>query len=541
METGSKTIYFNPAQMRSYLVRPKHEVSIIGRGGGKTTNILAPRLKYWTETMPRSSSGLLGASYMQLFTRILPGVIKGFNTMGWRENKDYWVGKYAPAQTGVPKPHKAPLKSDYIIHLKNGSLICLLSQDRPGMSNGVDLHALAVDEARYIDKKRMDEEVIPAIRGEGHLFGSLPCYQGTIFTSDMPRHASGMWLIEKKTSNESDVKLIEMGQRKIEAQYAKMSSYTRHYQVLVQSQINTRDNMLNALRARTTMVQFASSLQNINVLGKQWLLHMMDMLDDEEFQSSILTLKRIRGKRTFYPDLDWDKNGYHPRETQFVRDIGFDLTKLTERDCRMDEETEWNVNRLHIGIDSGGSFNCIVVGIEYMKSIHIINNFYLHHPGKIKDVVLLFKEYYQQYPSKRVVFHFDHTQIGKNAHSEYTVADIVTATLKSKEFGSWLVIENYLRQTPTYQYRYDMFSSLIKGTNSRYVSLRFNKLNAEQWYESCVAADVKQVGNKLEKDKSSERPDGSGNYKVSQERATHLSEAGDALVCGMIMFEDSLV
>lgn len=528
--------------MRSLLVKPRHEVSIVGRGGGKSTNIQAPRIKSWCTDMPRSSIGLLGASYMQLFTRIVPGIIKGFNSLGWLEGRDFWVGGYAPKATGIQRPFKTPIKSDYVIHTKSGALICLLSQDRPGMSNGVDLHALSVDEARYINKPRMDEEVIPAIRGEAHLFGKLWCYQGRLFTSDMPYHASGMWLLDMQGSPSKQVELIEMGERRIQSRLRKLSGYTPQFQKKVLTEVSALENKLNALRSRTTMIQTASSLQNINVLGKEWLKHMLDSLDPEEFQRSILTLKRIRGTQCFYSDLDWDKHGYLPLETQMVRDYGYQFDKLQERDCRFDEENEYeDATFLHIGIDSGGTFNCIVVGLEHAQHIHIINNFYLSHPGKIKDVVMIFKEYYHNRKSKRVVFHYDHTQIGTRPESDYTVAEIVVNTLRSNEFGSWYVEENYMRQTPSYQWRFDMFQSLLNGKHERYRGLKFNKINCEHWYESCVAADVKQIGNKLEKDKSSEKRDGSGRFKVPQEKATHLSEAGDALVSGMIKHENDLV
>ena len=542
METGFKRyVYYNRAQMKSLLVRPRNQVSIIGRGGGKTTNIQAPRIKAWSESMPRCSIGLLGASYMQLFTRILPGIIKGFNEHGWKENRDYWVGGYAPKLSGVKRPFKQPIKSEYLIHIKNGGVICLLSQDRPGMSNGVDLHALAVDEAKYIDKRRMDDEVIPAIRGEAHVFGKQWCYQGRLYTSDMPSHASGYWLLDIKGSPEKDIDLIEMGERKIQHKLSSISEYTPAYQKKVITECNNLSSMLNAMRSRTTMVQFASSLQNLEILGQSWIKHMLENLGPEDFQRSILTIKRLRGKQSFYDALDWDKHGYTPSETQHVRDLGYNFDKLNERDCRFDMENEFDEPFLHLGIDSGGSFNCAVVAMQIGRKIYIINEFWLHHPGKIKDVILKLKMYYAPRVSKRIVFHYDQTQIGQRAESEYTAAEIVVNTLRSAEYGTWFVDEHYMRQSSTHQWRFDMYNELLKGHHQHFDSLSFNKLNCEAWYESCVAADVKQVGKKLEKDKSSEKRDAQGNFKVSQEKATHLSEAGDAVVVGILTYNKELV
>jgi len=543
METGNNTriIYYNPAQMRSMNVKPRHERNIVGRGGGKTTNIQSPRLKAWLEAMPRGVVGLIGASYMQLFTRILPGIVKGFRDLGWIDGRDYWVGGYAPKLTGIPRPYKTPLKSDYVIHTKKGSAITLFSQDKPGMSNGVDLCALSGDEAKFLSKDRLDEEVIPAIRGEAHVFGGLWCYQGTLFTSDMPSNPSGLWLLEEKGTSDDIILKIEAAQHHINILYRKYHTYSESYQAKVRMKIAGIENMLNAIRARTTMVQYSSSLQNLNVLGLEWLMHMIKTLDPDEFSRSILTLKRIRGKTSFYAALDEMKHGYLPRETHHVLQLGYDFEKLSNRSFMHDEESEWDIPTFHIGVDSGGSFNCLVVAVVIGRTIYVINNIWLPHPGKIVHVVQMFKEYYQSVKNKRVVFHYDQTAIGTRAETEYTVADIVTNTLRSHHHGQWFVEDHYMRQTPSYQLRMDEFDALFKGTHETFDGIRFNRLNCEQWYESCIAADVKQIGNKTEKDKSSEKKSSTGKFKVSQEKATHLSEAGDMVIHGIITYNQSVV
>ena len=118
MEAGNNTellTYLNPSQWLSYAVKAKKEIHILGRGTGKTQGIQAPNLKAKLELMPRATCALLGASYMQLFTRILPGVIEGFRSLGWIEGRDYWVGQFAPKSFKIDRPFKAPIKTDYII------------------------------------------------------------------------------------------------------------------------------------------------------------------------------------------------------------------------------------------------------------------------------------------------------------------------------------------------------------------------------------------------------------------------------------------
>lgn len=529
--------YFNPAQMRSYTTQARIEYSIVGRGSGKTTGIQAPRLKNWAEKMPRGMIGLVGASYMQLLTRVLPGIIKGWRELGWIEGRDFWIGEYAPKYTGVDKPFKSPLKTDYLVHTKHGSGISLFSQDKAGMSNGVDLVAFSCDEAKYINKARLDEEIKPALRGEEHLFGHLSCYHGELYTSDMPSHSSGMWLLDKKPTDASVLKLIEKTQRRIWEIDAAMLQYEESYRIKLLYQRNNLEKLLEGLRAKCVMVNMASSLQNLHVLGVKWLEHMLDTLPDYELQSSILGLKVLRGVTSFYNELDLMKHGYQPTPSKYILSLGFNWQAIEERDFRSDEEYDWDVNTLDISIDSGGTFNCLVVGANYGRRINLINSFYRHHPGKIKDVVTDFKKYFQHKPVKKIRFHFDQTAIATRAETEYCVRDIVVNALEDNEYGKWYVEQCYMRQTPSYKWRFETIASLCKGEHSSGLTIAFNALNCEAVYESCIAANVLQIGSKLEKDKSSEKRDGQGKFKVSQEKATHLSEAFDLLIAGVLRMD----
>jgi hypothetical protein len=528
--------YLNPAQMRSYEVQPRIEYSIVGRGSGKTTGIQAPRLKMWAEKMPRGMIGLVGASYMQLLTRVLPGIVKGWRELGWVEGRDFWVGQFAPKNYGIYKPFKSPLKTEYLIHTKHGSAISLFSQDKPGMSNGVDIVAFSCDEAKFINKTRLDEEIKPAMRGEEHLFGKLGCYHAELYTSDMPNHHSGMWLLEKAPSDDATIELIIKTQRRIWEIDATLTQYENSYAEKLISQRNTLERMLEQLRARCVMVNKASSLQNLHVLGVKWLEHMMDTLPEHELKSSILGLRVTKGVTSFYHELDLVKHGYHPTPSSYLMSIGYNWDKIADRDFRCDMEFDWDIDTLHVSIDSGGTFNCLVVGCKRIQKINCINTFYRHHPGKIKDVVVDFKKYFLHKPVKKIVFHFDQTAVATRAETEYSVRDIVVNTLEDHEYGRWYVEQNYLRQTPSYQWRFDTIAALCKGEHPSGFTIAFNILNFEKVYESCIAANVIQNGNKIEKDKSSEKRDGQGKFKVSQEKATHLSEAFDLMVSGMVRY-----
>lgn len=58
----------------------------------------------------------------------------------------------------------------------------------------------------------------------------------------------------------------------------------------------------------------------------------------------------------------------------------------------------------------------------------------------------------------------------------------------------------------------------------------YNRVNCKDWEVSCLGAGLIKVGDVYNKDKSSEKLD-SG---VPPNEATHISEAGDILLWGMI-------
>jgi hypothetical protein len=537
MENGINTesvFYLNPAQWLSYAVRAKKEVHVLGRGLGKTTGIQAPNLKFKLECMPRATCALVGASYMQLFTRIVPGVLEGWRNLGWIEGRDYWVGQYAPKNLYVDRPFKSPLKPEYVIHTRYGSALTLFSQDRPGMSNGVDIVSINADEAKFINKKQLDDELKPAMRGLEHLFGKLWCYHSEMYTSDMPESFSGMWLLEEKGSPKELIDEVLNLYEYTETYRQKLEGYQPSTRSRLEDVISQSDRLLNELRKRITLVNQASSLQNINILGPGWIKTMLDTLPPDEFKRSILTKKNLMTDTAFYNKLDWDRLSYHPKPSSYMLSLGMTFYGAQTRDCRIDEEFDWGENMLHIACDTGGSFNCLVCAIKVGDTINVYKAIFKRAPSMIRDVILMFKEYFVHWHDKRLVYHYDHTSIATRTETEWKVNQIVRETLESNELGSWHVTDNYIGQTPTYQWRYDVLNDMFHEHAFTPYVVRFNALHCEELHDSFDTAKVIQKEGKIEKDKSSERRDSKGNYRMDQARATHLSEAYDLLISGIV-------
>jgi hypothetical protein len=537
MKETSNT-YFNPVQMRSYLLYSNQEILIAGRGTGKSSGIIAPRIKRWCEEMPRCTIIGEAATYQQHFSRTLPEIFAGLAKLGWHEGQHYWVGKYAPAKLKIDRPLTKPLKTEYMIHTHTGASIVLVSHDRPGSANGLSAQARFGDEAKFLNRDKHKNEVNPAIRGNSHIFGDAACYGASLLTSDMPVGAKSQWLIEDGEINHNQERMDEIMVLQLEVNKLLLKIHqgglTDGTVRVYSERIVQYNKLLTKLRAgdpengmsASFLYHEASSLENISVLTPAYFDKMRATLSPLEYNTSILNHRVKQVKDGFY-DLDEDFHGYTAFNNEYLDSFGYDKSKYDDADSRQDADVNTN-QPLDIAMDYGGNFNCLVVGQVGDDEYKFLHGFHVKHPMKISDVVLQFKRYYRYHKRKEVRFFYDHTATATNALIDLNYYTEVMAILGNSEHGQWTVHANYIGATPTPMFRHQLWSQILSSSN-KILPFRYNKIHCEYWSISCMLAPVKTTSKGLEKDKSSER-----SQAVSQERATHYSDAGDTLAVGAI-------
>ena len=103
---GSKRreLYLNPAQLLAYNFGARSTFVRAGRGLGKSTGFLAPRLINCARSIPRSEGLFLGNSIKQLYTKTLPQVITGMEEVfGLKEGFHFCRGR-APKKLNFKLP-----------------------------------------------------------------------------------------------------------------------------------------------------------------------------------------------------------------------------------------------------------------------------------------------------------------------------------------------------------------------------------------------------------------------------------------------------
>lgn len=522
----AKIITLNRAQFDYSLVKPNSATLIWGRGTGKTTGPGVEHCLGSLLEMPRSNGAIIGATFSQILTRTLPPIVAQWEAMGFVRDVHFVIGKKPIKKLNFAKAYVQPLDHKYYISWFNGSGIYLVSQDRPGSSNGISIDWIYGDEAKFLKKQRLDDELLPSMRGNRSYFEGNHRYQGVLFTSDMPTTKEGMWLLANQSRmNLKHVEFI----RKLAKQLMHLQGLipslnaTNQRKALSESQAITA--MLSELRASTYLYSEFSSFDNVEVLGEATLKRWKREMSPMAFQTSVLNQRLNSGGLDFYPMLDPEKHYYSAHSEKYLDSLNYDFSNSNNVNWKQDADLN-TFKPLDIACDFGGSINTLVVAQEHYgqgkyRELRFLNCFYRNHPGIIQDVVLDFCNYYDSYPIKIVNFYYDHTAVAAYANTKSTYAISVVEAFRKL---GWKVNEVYMGQTAKHHVRYQMWQDILKGDGLQIPLPRFNRNNCYWLITSMENAKIKESNKGVQKDKGDEQKD------MDQRKTTHFSDAADTLL-----------
>lgn len=504
-----------------------------GRATGKSAGALAHRFHRCMDLMPRSGGINVAETYMQLLDRTLPPIIARWEEMGLKRDVDFWIRRFPPKNIGLRMPYMTPETADHSIFVRvnryDVGVMRLVSQDRPASSNGMSVDWYGGDEAKLLDKTKLDGEVKPTLRGNKRYFGDCHLHHSEIFTTDMPTTAGGRWIHDFENLNDPAANEYILGLEKILYEIriaaAKRGKYTNR-EIHEISQINKE---LSIVRKDLIFYSEASTLENIDILGVDFIKDLKRDLPDFLFRTSVLNIRPKQVQNAFYPDLA-DKHFYSSIDYSFID--GQAESAYGKRgidDCRKD----FDLNRampLEAALDVGGKINNVVTGQEAAMMISILNAMDVLNPKKISDLATEFHQYYRYYARKEVIVYYDHTHKVKNPVSDKNPIDEFVETLEKL---GWNVTPYWVGVTPSFYNRYQLWSLLLGGrplSSAEFYQARFNKVNTSKLR---VAMDLTEfaINGKtgFEKDKWMEK-----DKDADQQQAPHYTDAADLLVYGMI-------
>ena len=500
MSKNDKSVYFNTPQRLTQLIGANTTVIVAGRRTGKTDSIASPFVLRNMQRMPGSTGGIVVPTFKHGLTNTLPGLFAAWKRWGFINGIHYVVGRRPPKS--FAKPIIEPSDYEHVISFYNGSCAIIISQDRPGSSNSLTLSWILVDEAKFVDYERLKDETLPANGGIKSHFGHHSCNHSMMILSDMPQTQKGSWFLhyedkmdkELIATIEGTVYEIWRTKERIRALNAKGVAVPPY----LKSYLRRLDTNLNKMRSVAVYYKEYSSIENLQLLGENYIKQMKRDLTPKTFQTSILCQRIGIAKDGFYSSMK-ESHKYNASDFAYLDSLGYDFN-LNLLDCRADADVNPHAP-ICIGMDYNANINWIVAGQPNGRRLNIIKSFYVKFERKIPALIEEFCRYYANHQNKTVVYYYDTTALGAN----YAVneQDFHWVVCHEFERHGWQVEDVYLGNPMRHDEKYLLINQGFAG-KQRLMPF-FNRQNNDDLILAVQSAGVTRGRNGFRKDKGGEK------------------------------------
>lgn len=516
--------YFNDPQLYSLAMNTRDEVIVAGRGMGKGA-IQAGRLMTNFQGMPGSMGGFVSPSVKRCLTNILPSMLIHLERWGFKRDLHYVVGKRPWKALHWKSPIFTPANWENTISFYNGSVCNIISQDRAGTSNSMSLDYIIIDEAKFINFEQLKDETFQANRGNEQYFHNFPLHHGMTITSDMPVTKKGSWFLSYK--DDMDKELVEAIEGLVYAKWrAKRQQRAMPSQrEALQSKIDRIDAKLSFLRSKCLLYKEYTSIQNLALLGEEFIRRAKRDLPPLTFATSIMCIRIEISTDGFYGGMREDVNLYTAPNEDVLNLENLDNGTIVN-DCRQDSDLDAQLP-LVVAFDANANINWQVVGqVGRDGKLRVLKSFFVKYERKIPELLDDFNDYYRYHRRHQVVFYYDATFVGNSygTHSEAFYRMIITGLRKK----GWSVKPKYIGKPMNHILKNDLINRMFRG-RARHVVL-INRDNNPDLLISITSAGVKNG----QKDKSGEKLAETEEDKL--ESRTDGSDAFDTLCIGVERF-----
>ena len=516
-----KNVYFNNPQRLTQLIAANTSVIVAGRRTGKTDSIAAPFVLRNMQRMPGPTGGIVVPTFKHGLTNTLPGLLAAWKRWGFINGIHYVVGRRPPKS--FKRPIIEPNDYEHVISFYNGSCAIIISQDRPGSSNSLTLSWLLVDEAKFIDYQKLKDETLPANGGIKSHFGAHSCNHSMMVLSDMPQTQKGSWFLHYRDKMDPElIRTIEGTVYEIwrtKERIRKLTNSKSPIPDYLKGYLRRLDRSLNQMRSVAVYYREYSSIENLQLLGENYIKQMKRDLTPLTFQTSILCQRIGIAKDGFYSSMreghKYNASDFESLDAAFksLAVSGYGLEKaqandeqstLTSNHSPLTSQCDADVNTdapIAIGIDYNANINWIVAGQPSGRRLNVIKSFYVKFERKIPALVDDFCRYYAEHRCKTVVFYYDATALGSN----YAVneQDFRWVVVHEFERHGWTVEAVYIGNPMRHDEKYLLINQGFAG-KQRLMPF-FNRQNNDDLILALQSAGVSRGRNGFRKDKAGEK------------------------------------
>jgi hypothetical protein len=535
-------VYFNKPQRLTQLIGANISVIVAGRRTGKTDSIAAPFVLRNMQRMPGSTGGIVVPTFKHGLTNTLPGLFAAWKRWGYIRGIHYVIGRKPPKS--FVRPIIEPAEYEHVISFYNGSCAVIISQDRPGSSNSLTLSWLLIDEAKFIDYNRLKDETLPANGGIKSHFGKHSCNHSILILSDMPQTQKGSWFLHYKDKMDTDVIAAIEGLVydiwRLKERIRRIKSGGNEPPKHLIYQLRHKDRQLNQLRSVATYYKEYSSIENLQLLGENYIRQMKRDLTPLTFQTSILCQRIGIAKDGFYSSMR-EKHKYDASDFHVLDEVAQEWYNSEDEHSPLGglgASADADVNPLApicIGMDYNANINWIVAGQPSGRRLNVLKSFYVKFERKLPALIADFCQYYATHQNKTVIFYYDTTALGSN----YAVneQDFRWVIIHEFERHGWSVIDVYIGNPMRHDEKYLLINQAFQG-KQRLMPF-FNRQNNDDLILAIQAAGVARGRNGFRKDKGGEKLAESEEDLL--EHRTDGTDAFDTLYIGCEKFPQSTI
>lgn len=288
---------------------------------------------------------------------------------------------------------------------------------------------------------------------------------------------------------------------------------------------------IRKLRCNTFAFYRGSTLDNIDLLGPDYIAKMKRDLPPVVYAISILNMKKQHSSDGFYSKLDIDNlHGYVPEDCPAVeksvrlkiasREIGGqtintdyetpDFDELQRvKNCTLDGDVVPHLP-LHIAFDYNANINWVVTGqvrhdpVVNREALMVLSSMFVKNERKLGELVDDWNKYYAPHKAtcRDVYFYYDSTA----KHKGYAMAnqqDFKDLVIEKLRKAGWNVIAIDMGRPMEHRFKHKDINEALAGVT--YPFIRINKENNEALIVAMENTGVRVGSNGFEKDKSKEK------------------------------------
>lgn len=407
------------------MILPRFLYVVLGRGGAKTTDILAERVIEMAYDMPGAPVVWVADTYTNLQKNVLATLEEALEAKGFRENIHYIKGK-APKEYSEDdkvnidpayrqhfwKPYNKLATYKHTMIFFTGFNITFGSLDRPASLAGRSYVHVFGDEVKYFKESKIGN-LLKAIRGYKVKYGKSVFYRGQTFTTDMPNTANigeYDWILKQgKRMRKSGLMLVlkaafivnqaleELLAAKESGKAEDITKKKRVYERWVERWTTARLH-----EDAHTMFYIGSSYVNVDILGPEWFDD-GETSDLGDFNTAVLSMHAgLESGDRFYANLNQGHFYTDGNDPYWSEQFGI----TDEPDCRILKYLN-KEKPIDAGMDFGNMHSLSIAQDDGKKYYRILKFHYALSPQWFTDLAAEFLLYYKPHKNKVLNLYYD--------------------------------------------------------------------------------------------------------------------------------------